>query len=112
VSGHRTGIGKLIAALHLTNLPQLINLVRGEMGLFGPEPVRAEFASYLEDLSPVYSIRYSMKPGVFGWAQANSNRGGSVAEESVRIGYDLYYLEYGSPLVDLEILARTLLRKR
>jgi lipopolysaccharide/colanic/teichoic acid biosynthesis glycosyltransferase len=112
VSGHRTGIGKLIAALRLTNLPQLINLVRGEMGLFGPEPVRAEFASYLEDLSPVYSIRYSMKPGVFGWAQANSNRGGSVAEESVRIGYDLYYLEYGSPLVDLEILARTLLRKR
>ena len=72
VTGQKTGIGKLICGLHLTNLPQVINLVRGEMGLFGPEPVRAEFASYLEDLSPVYSIRYSMKPGVFGWAQANA----------------------------------------
>ncbi len=112
VTGRRTGIGKLIAALGLTNLPQVINLVRGEMGLFGPEPVRAEFAGYLEDLSPVYSIRYSMKPGVFGWAQANASRGSSVAEESVRIEYDLYYLEYGSPLVDIEILARTVLRKR
>jgi lipopolysaccharide/colanic/teichoic acid biosynthesis glycosyltransferase len=118
-TGQRTGIGKLIATLRLTNLPQLINLVRGEMGLFGPEPVRAEFASYLEELSTVYSIRYSMKPGVFGWAQANAGRGGpseppagSLADESVRIGYDLYYLEYGSPLVDLEILARTVLRKR
>jgi len=121
-SGKKTAIGKLISALRLTNLPQVINLVRGEMGLFGPEPVRAEFAEYLEALSPVYSIRFSMKPGVFGWAQANAGRGepahesaraplaGSLEEENVRIGYDLYYLEYGSPLVDLEILLRALMR--
>ena len=107
-TGAKTGIGKLISKLRLTDLPQLINLVRGEMGLFGPEPVRVEFANYLEGLSPVYSHRFSMKPGVFGWAQANAGRG--KQEESVRIGYDLYYLEYGSPFVDVEILLRTLAR--
>lgn len=113
VTGNTTGIGKVISSLRLTNLPQVINLVRGEIGLFGPEPVRIEFATYLEELSPIYSHRFSMKPGVFGWAQANAGRGepsGPVQEESVRIGYDLYYLEYGSPFVDLEILLRTLAR--
>jgi lipopolysaccharide/colanic/teichoic acid biosynthesis glycosyltransferase len=113
VTGDTTGIGKVISRLRLTNLPQVINLVRGEIGLFGPEPVRVEFATYLEELSPIYSHRFSMKPGVFGWAQANAGRGEPsrpVQEESVRIGYDLYYLEYGSPFVDLEILLRTLAR--
>jgi lipopolysaccharide/colanic/teichoic acid biosynthesis glycosyltransferase len=122
-SGTKTAIGKLISGLRLTNLPQLINLVRGEMGLFGPEPVRAEFAEYLEELSPIYSLRFSMKPGVFGWAQANARRydpsgkatkaplGGALQEENVRIGYDLYYLEYGSPLVDLEILLGAFVRR-
>ena len=107
-TGEKTGIGSLISGLRLTNLPQLINLVRGEMGLFGPEPIRVEFADYLEGLSSIYSHRFSMKPGVFGWAQANAGRG--KQEESIRIGYDLYYLEYGSPFVDFEILLRTFAR--
>jgi lipopolysaccharide/colanic/teichoic acid biosynthesis glycosyltransferase len=108
LTGEKTGIGKLLSGLRLTDLPQLINLVRGEMGLFGPEPVRMEFANYLEELSSIYSHRFSMKPGVFGWAQAKAGRG--QQDESERIGYDLYYLEYGSPFVDLEILFYTLAR--
>lgn len=109
-NGQKTGIGKLISGLRLTNLPQVINLVRGEMGLFGPQPVRTEFAEYLEELSPVFSHRFSLKPGIFGWAQANAGRSGAVQEESVRIGYDLYYLESGSPFLDCEILLRALAR--
>jgi lipopolysaccharide/colanic/teichoic acid biosynthesis glycosyltransferase len=96
----------------------LINLVRGEMALFGPQPVRAAFAEYLDRLTPVFSRRLSVKPGIFGWAQSHCGPvptddcaiAGQVQNETLRIGYDLYYLEYGSPLMDLEILARTLLR--
>jgi len=104
--------------LRLRGLPQLINVVRGEMGLFGPQPVRAVFANYLDHVSPVFSMRLSLKPGIFGWAQAHGGPSaaggiplaGEIQEETLRIAYDLYYLEFGSPLMDLEILGRTLLR--
>ena len=72
-TGKLTVIGKLISKLHLTYLPQVINLMRGEMTLFGPAPVRAEFAQYLEQLSPCFSYRFSMKPGVLGWALASTD---------------------------------------
>ena len=115
-SGELTAIGRLLIALRLTGLPQLINLVRGEMALVGPHPVRAVFAEYLDRLSPLYSRRLLVKPGIFGWAQANAGRDpaprGSFAanlqEEHLTIAYDLYYLQFGSPLLDLEILGRTL----
>ena len=131
-TGEVTGIGRLLGRLRLRGLPQLINVVRGEMGLFGPQPVRAVFAHYLDHLSPVFSRRLSLKPGVFGWAQAHGGwarahggwaqahggpsaaagipLAGEIQEEALRIAYDLYYLEFGSPLMDLEILGRTLLR--
>jgi lipopolysaccharide/colanic/teichoic acid biosynthesis glycosyltransferase len=116
-SGEFTAIGRLLIKLRLTGLPQLINLVRGEMALVGPQPVRTVFAEYLDRLSPLYSRRLLVKPGIFGWAQANGGRDpappGSFAEnlqeEHLRIAYDLYYLQFGSPLLDLEILGRTLL---
>ena len=119
-SGELTSIGRLLIMLRLTGLPQLINLVRGEMALVGPHPVRAVFAEYLDRLSPLYSRRLLVKPGIFGWAQANAGRDpappGSFAanlqEEHLTIAYDLYYLQFGSPLLDLEILRRTLLGPR
>jgi len=112
-----TVIGRLLTRLRLTGLPQLINLVRGEMALFGPQAIRIPFAEYLDNLSPLYSRRLLVKPGIFGWAQANGGRDlaspGSFAihlqEENLRIAYDLYYLQFGSPLMDFEILNRTLL---
>jgi lipopolysaccharide/colanic/teichoic acid biosynthesis glycosyltransferase len=143
-----TAPGRLLMRLRLTGLPQLINLVRGEMALFGPQPVRLVFSERLERLCPVFSRRLCVKPGIFGWAQAHSRRknavesaqaagrgiirmrdSGEVAapgesivrespeslmssqlqEEHARIGYDLYYLKFGSPLMDLEILGRTLI---
>ena len=108
-TGMMTVAGKFISRLRLTYLPQAINLIRGEMTLFGPAPVRAEFAEYLERLSPIFAYRFSMKPGVFGWAQAWAG-GNAIEEETVRLGYDLYYLKHGFVMIDLEILGRSFLK--
>jgi lipopolysaccharide/colanic/teichoic acid biosynthesis glycosyltransferase len=145
-TGNLTRIGALLTRWRLAGLPQLINLVRGEMALFGPQPVRVAFSEYLDRLCPAFSRHLSVKPGIFGWAQANSrlnevrhDRSLTVAaqnrfscsqslaeprpsasgsldmqlqEEHQRLSYDLYYLDYGSPLMDLEILLRTALGAR
>lgn len=106
-SGVPTFAGKLISRLGLKNLPQLINIVRGEMTLFGPAPVRRVFAVCLTRLLPFYGHRFSVKPGILGWAQVHSPHEGMLSELS-RLEYDLYYIKNGSPLMDLEILRRTL----
>jgi lipopolysaccharide/colanic/teichoic acid biosynthesis glycosyltransferase len=118
-TGELTRIGAVVTRWRLAGLPQLINLVRGEMALFGPQPVRVEFSEYLDRLCPVFSRRLSAKPGIFGWAQANSRLsprneapGPQLQEEHQRLSYDLYYLDFGSPLMDLEILLRTALGGR
>ena len=107
--GPRTFVGEMINRLHLTNLPQLMNIVRGEMALFGPRPIRQEFAQRLTDIMPFYGHRFSVKPGILGWAQMHIRREKVVPSESLLFEYDLYYVKEGSPLLDLEILIRTLL---
>ena len=106
--GGLTRVGKVLQVLHLANLPRLINLVRGEMVLFGPPPVRREFAARLSQIIPVYPHRFTVKPGVLGWSQAHLRGPGAVPEESLRLEYDLYYLKQNSPSLDFEILIRTL----
>jgi len=102
--------GKLLKKLHLINLPQLINVVRGEMALFGPPPVRKEFAAPLSGLISVYAHRFSVKPGIVGWSQANLAAVLPVPDECLRLEYDLYYITEESPSLDLDILFRTLFR--
>jgi len=103
-------VGKLLRNLHLINLPQLINVVRGEMALFGPPPVRKQFAEPLAELIPAYAHRFSVKPGVVGWSQANLSTVLPVPDECLRLEYDLYYISEESPSLDLDILFRTLFR--
>jgi lipopolysaccharide/colanic/teichoic acid biosynthesis glycosyltransferase len=107
--GERLWIGDLITRLHLVNLPNLINVARGEMTLIGPPPVRAEFARRLFDLIPVYGHRFTVRPGILGWSQANL-RHIAVPDECLRLEYDLYYVKQGSPSMDLDIAIRTLFR--
>ena len=102
--------GKFLTALHLIGLPQLINVVRGEMALFGPPPVRKEFAGRLAQLIPVYAHRFSVKPGIMGWSQANLAAVRPAPDESLRLEYDLYYVREESPSLDLDILLRTAFR--
>jgi len=104
-------IGNLIAHLHLTNLPQLINVFRGEMAVFGPRPVRSVFADRLLDLMPAYVYRFTVKPGIFGWSQAHLAETGGVPEEALSLEYDFYYIRQESPSLDLDILLRTLFRR-
>ena len=108
LNGAPTRVGRLISRLHLVNLPQLVNVVRGEMALFGPRPVRHAFALRLTELMPFYSHRFSVKPGILGWAQMHAPRGLAVPAEAQEIEYDLYYVKEGSPLLDCEIFLRTL----
>jgi lipopolysaccharide/colanic/teichoic acid biosynthesis glycosyltransferase len=105
-SGRLTVVGAMLARLHLTNVPQIINVIRGDMSLFGPRPVRREFARRLIALIPFYSLRFCVKPGIFGWAQMHLRR--DPQNEFAQFEYDLYYIKEGSPLLDLGILIGTL----
>jgi lipopolysaccharide/colanic/teichoic acid biosynthesis glycosyltransferase len=109
-SGTPSRLERIISRLHLVNLPRLINIVRGEMALFGPRPVRREFARRLTEMMPFYSIRFSVKPGILGWSQVHLD---PAVDELREIEYDIYYIKQASPLLDLEILIRMLAgRKR
>jgi lipopolysaccharide/colanic/teichoic acid biosynthesis glycosyltransferase len=105
-TGRITPIGRLLSRLHLVNLPQLFNVVRGEMALFGPRPVRRAFVQRLTEIMPFYAMRLSVKPGMIGWAPATTDS--AFANELTQIEYDLYYVKHNSPQLDVEILMRTL----
>jgi lipopolysaccharide/colanic/teichoic acid biosynthesis glycosyltransferase len=110
IRGRVTWVGKIIGWLGLTGLPQVINIVRGEMAMFGPAPVRKQFADALVKRIPLYNRRFSTRPGLLGWAQVHMPRG--VPEAAIQLEYDLYYLKECSPSLDFEILLRALLRTR
>ncbi len=107
--GEKTRVGWWISRLHLTNLPQLLNVVRGDMAIVGPSPVRAQFADYLTAAMPFYSHRFSVRPGIIGWAQLHSRGLRSVPDECAQIEYDLYYIKEGSLWMDIEIMQENLL---
>jgi len=98
----------VIRKLRLDELPQLINIVRGEMSWIGPRPVSLEIARKCEAASPVYTARYLVLPGITGWAQIQYGYAGDVEQELEKLEYDLYYLKRISLDLDLEITFRTL----
>jgi exopolysaccharide biosynthesis polyprenyl glycosylphosphotransferase len=102
----RTPIGSFLRRFNLDELPQLWNVVRGEMSLVGPRPERPHFVNQFRDQVPRYMARHKIKSGITGWAQVNGLRGNTSLQE--RIKYDLYYAENWSLLLDLEILFMTL----
>ena len=104
----RTGIGAWLRRSSLDELPQLINVLRGEMSLVGPRPERPGFVEEFRTRIPGYMLRHKVKAGMTGWAQINGWRGNTSLEK--RIEYDLYYIERWSLAFDLSILLRTLWR--
>jgi lipopolysaccharide/colanic/teichoic acid biosynthesis glycosyltransferase len=109
--GNPSWIGNLIVRLRLTNLPQLMNVVRGEMTLFGPAPVRTAFAHRMNELLPAYAYRFTVKPGILGWADASLEEPGGLQDEALLLELDLYYVKQESPSLDLDILLRTFFRR-
>lgn len=102
-----TKIGKFLRRTHLDELPQMINMIKGEISLVGPRPERPEFVEQLEKEIPHYHIRHLIKPGFTGWAQLKFRYGRSVMDAQEKFQYDLYYLKNRSPMLDLGILLKT-----
>jgi Undecaprenyl-phosphate glucose phosphotransferase len=104
----RTRVGIWLRRFNLDELPQLINVVLGDMSLVGPRPERPPFVQQFKERIPQYMLRHRVKSGITGWAQINGWRGNTSIEK--RIEYDLYYIENWSLLLDVKILILTLFR--
>ncbi len=103
-----TPVGKFLRATHIDELPQIGNVLRGNISLVGPRPDFVGFFKKLEGQIPYYAIRTLVKPGITGWAQTNYPVTASLEETRVRLSYDLYYLKHYSFMVDLLIVLKTL----
>lgn len=102
-----TRFGSLLRRMHLDELPQLINILKGEMSFVGPRPERPEFVHLLETRIPLYRFRHIVPPGLTGWAQINYPYGSSVNDSREKLMYDLYYIKKRSFTLDMLILLRS-----
>jgi sugar transferase (PEP-CTERM system associated) len=103
-----TPLGKWLRKLRLDELPQLFNVLRGEMSIVGPRPERPEFTRTLEEKIPFYRQRTCVKPGVTGWAQINHKYGDTLEDTIKKLEYDLYYIKHLSFSLDLYIVLSTI----
>lgn len=102
-----TTIGAFIRKYRFDELPQLLNVIKGEMSFIGPRPERPEFVKQLVEEVPYYAQRHNVKPGLAGWAQLNYPYGASVKDSLEKLKFDLYYVKHQSLLLDILILIRT-----
>lgn len=102
-----TRVGLFLRKTHLDELPQFINVLKGEMSLVGPRPERPELISLFQEHVPFYRARLLVKPGITGWAQLHQIYASNVEETNVKLEYDLYYIKHRSLLLDLLVLLRT-----
>lgn len=102
-----TRIGHFIRKYRIDELPQLMNVFRGEMAFIGPRPERPEFVEKLIREIPYYNQRHNVKPGLAGWAQLNYPYGASVEDSMEKLKFDLYYVKHQSLMLDILILIRT-----
>ena len=103
-----TKVGKFFRKTRIDEIPQLINIFRGEMSFIGPRPERPEFVEKLEKKIPFYNERLLIKPGLTGWAQINFPYGASEKDAEEKLQYDLYYIKNRSFFLDLSILLKTI----
>jgi lipopolysaccharide/colanic/teichoic acid biosynthesis glycosyltransferase len=103
-----TRVGKFIRKARIDELPQLWNVLKGEMSFIGPRPERPEFIQKLEKEIPYYDLRHLVMPGITGWAQVMYPYGASVEDAREKLQYDLYYIKNYSLLLDFVILMKTL----
>ena len=102
-----TKVGKILRRTHLDELPQMINVLKGDISLIGPRPERPEFVKKLEKEIPYYHLRHIIKPGFTGWAQVKFRYARSVIDSLEKFEYDLYYIKNRSLLLDIYILLKT-----
>ncbi|OGY96270.1 MAG: hypothetical protein A2122_00685 [Candidatus Liptonbacteria bacterium GWB1_49_6] len=103
-----TPIGRFLRYAHLDELPQLANILKGDLSFVGPRPERPEFVTLLEEKVPHYKIRHLVRPGITGWAQINYRYGASVEDAEEKLQYDIYYLKNRSLILDVAIILKTI----
>jgi len=102
-----TPIGKFLRKTRLDEIPQLWNVVSGDMGFVGPRPERPEFVQWLVEAIPYYHLRHIIRPGLTGWAQVKYQYGASLEETKEKLQYDLYYAKHMCLALDLLIIFET-----
>lgn len=102
-----TGVGRFLRRFRIDELPQLWNVLKGEMSLIGPRPEQPELARAYVSQMPAFAFRHLVRPGITGWAQIRAGYAANLAETREKLSFDLYYLKNASVTLDLEIAART-----
>lgn len=102
-----TKVGAFIRNTRLDELPQIYNVIKGEMSFVGPRPERPQFVDELKEIVPFYDARHKVVPGLMGWAQLNYPYGASVEDAKHKLEYDLYYAKNHSFMMDMLIMIQT-----
>lgn len=103
-----TAFGRFLRNTRLDEIPQFINVLKGEMSIIGPRPERPFFVKELSIIIPFYETRHTIKPGLSGWAQVNSRYGSTVEDSLNKLQYDLYYIKHRNFFLDISIIVKTL----
>jgi lipopolysaccharide/colanic/teichoic acid biosynthesis glycosyltransferase len=103
-----TKVGSVIRKCRIDELPQILNILKGDMRLVGPRPERPEFVNKLSQSIAMYTQRHSVKPGLAGWAQLKYPYGASEADAYEKLQYDLFYIKNSNLVMDIFILLQTL----
>jgi lipopolysaccharide/colanic/teichoic acid biosynthesis glycosyltransferase len=103
-----TRVGNFMRKTRIDELPQILNVFKGEMSFVGPRPERPYFVEQLIEVVPYYNVRHSVKPGITGWAQVRYGYGSSAEDALQKLQYDLYYVKNNSLFLDVLILIDTL----
>jgi lipopolysaccharide/colanic/teichoic acid biosynthesis glycosyltransferase len=103
-----TPVGRVLRKYRLDEIPQVLNVLHGEMSCIGPRPERPNFVELLREKIDYYAVRLRVKPGITGWAQVMQPYGASIEDAYEKLEYDLYYLKRMSLAIDLMILLKTI----
>ena len=102
-----TRLGRILRRFRIDELPQIINIIRGEMSWIGPRPESVDLANWYENEVPFYSYRHIVRPGITGWAQVHQGNVAEIEAATTKLRYDFYYIKYFSPWLDILVAART-----
>ncbi|WP_336065805.1 sugar transferase [Mesoflavibacter sp. CH_XMU1404-2] len=103
-----TPFGRFLRTSRLDEIPQFINILKGDMSMIGPRPERPVFVEELSQVIPFYETRHIVKPGLTGWAQVNARYGSSIDDSLLKLQYDLFYIKHRSFMLDINIVIKTL----
>jgi len=102
-----TRVGRILRKYRFDEMPQMWNVLKGDMNIVGPRPERPEFVEKLSNLIPYYAQRHSIKPGITGWAQVSYHYGATVEDALEKLKYDMFYIKNTSLVMDIIIMFKT-----